>query len=140
MFTLSSDPTHNPFVEFVGTAGFYVAIVFAILISVALVIVLILAGKKTKNFDADEPKGEKSSSSKTRIRYSKNEILDALGGRGNVIAHDRMGSRIFLELKNNSLLNSAKLNSLGVSSVIKMSEKIVLVVKDDPESFDSIFN
>ena len=58
----------------------------------------------------------------------------------NVVSHDRMKSRIILQLKDDTLVDADKLKGIGVDSIIKMSNKTILVVEQDPEAFYSLFN
>ena len=73
---------------------------------------------------------------KTKNEPSTNslEILEALGGKENIIEHSLNGSRMSLVLHNYDMVDENKLNSLGVDSCIKMSNKIILVIKNDMSS------
>lgn len=124
---LSQDPVVNDFGEFLKSYGVWLAVGVAVIILVLVVIVLMLQKRGKK-----EPEVKKE--------YSSSEIYDALGGKENVLTHQKTGSRISLSLKDYSLINEEKLNSLGVDSIIKMSNKITLVVKDDSDSFYKLFN
>ena len=66
----------------------------------------------------------------------KNEAaLAALGGAENILDHSLNGSRVILILSNYDAVNVEALKELGVSSVVKMTNKITLVVKGDASSF-----
>ena len=73
----------------------------------------------------------------TRKKLSKkqpdnfNILLEALGGKGNIISVTNSRSRITLKLQDSSLINREKLTEAGVVSVISMSEKISLVFNED---------
>ena len=122
----SQDPTKNGFVDFLQNYGIFLAIGVAVIVLGAVVAVLLLQ----RNKKDVAPKKE----------YSSNEVFDALGGKENVLSHSIAGSRISLTLSNYDNIDEKKLNELGVSSIIKMSNKITLVVKDDPNSFYKMFN
>ena len=67
-------------------------------------------------------------------RKEKNlEIVEALGGRDNIISFKGVGSRLSLVLNDYSLVQDEKLKELGVSSILKMSNKITLVIGKDVE-------
>lgn len=122
----SQDPTKNGFVDFLQNYGIFLAIGVAVIVLGAVVAVLLLQRNKKEV----APKKE----------YSSNEVFDALGGKDNVLSYSIAGSRISLTLLNYENIDEKKLNELGVSSIIKMSNKITLVVKDDPNSFYEMFN
>lgn len=56
------------------------------------------------------------------------EVLTCLGGIENVMSCKAVGSRLSLVLKDYNLVDEPKLKQLGVSSIIKMSNKITLVI------------
>ena len=125
-FASSQDPVDNGFTSFLLNYGYLLAIGAAVIIAIiVLVLVLLQRGKKAKP--------------ETKVEYSSNDIIIALGGKENILSHQKAGSRISLELKNYDV-DETKLNELGVNSIIKMSNKIILVVKDDPDSFYKMFN
>ena len=122
----SGDPTYNPVNEFFKDYGMYVAFAFAGAVLLAVIVLTILALSKRK-------KAQNNVEIKEVVSGS--EVLAALGGKENVISHSLNGSRIVLELKDYSLVNEKELNALGVASVIKMSNKITLVIKGDSKAF-----
>ena len=62
-----------------------------------------------------------------------NDIIIALGGRDNIVSVNSAGSRLSLVLKDYSLMQDDKLKELGVSSIIKMSSKVTLVIGKDAQ-------
>ena len=67
-------------------------------------------------------------------RKEKNlEIVTCLGGKDNIVSFKGTGSRLSLVLNDYSLVNDEELKKLGVSSIIKMSNKITLVIGKDVE-------
>ena len=123
----AQDPVVNDFGEFLKQYGYLLAIGVAVIIAILVVFLLLLQRKGKK---PQEVKKE----------YSSSGIYEALGGKDNVLTHQKAGSRISLTLKDYSLIDENKLNELGVDSVIKMSNKITLVVKDDSDSFYKLFD
>ena len=122
----SQDPVSNDFSNFLLNYGVYLAIGVAVILATSVIVFLFLR-------DRDKNKKLPNKS------YSQNDILNALGGKENIIFHERNGSRISMALHDYKAMNEKRLNELGVDSIIKMSNKITLVVKDDPETFYSIF-
>lgn len=54
--------------------------------------------------------------------------INSLGGKSNIISVSSSRSRLTLEVKDTSLADQNKLKLLGVSSVIIMSQKVILVI------------
>ena len=127
IYASSQDPVINDFGSFLYNYGYLFAIGFAVIVLGFLIAFLLLQRNK------------KHAKVETKT-YSSNEIYDALGGKENVLTHQKAGSRISLTLNDYSKIDEAKLNSLGVDSIIKMSNKITLVVKDDSDSFYKLFD
>lgn len=72
--------------------------------------------------------------------HDKSEYLDCLGGEANIVSHTLKGSRITIEVNDIDKITPEKLLEAGVSSYIKMANKLVLVVKDHAsEVYDRIF-
>ena len=57
-----------------------------------------------------------------------NQIMEGLGGIANINSLEAKMSRLNVSLKDDSLLNIESLKSNGVSRVIKMSNKITLLI------------
>lgn len=123
----NGDPSINPVNEFLRKYGVYFAIGIGTIILVIVLIILVKAYKRKKS--------ESLSVSETKQDVNADEIFSCLGSKENVLEHSINGSRIVLVLKDYSLLNETKLNELGVDSIIKMSNKITLVVKGDALGF-----
>lgn len=71
----------------------------------------------------------------------KSEYLLALGGEDNVKEKSINGSRISVKLEDYEKADFQKLLEIGVDSYIKMSDKMILIVKDHAqEVYDQIFN
>ena len=127
IYANNQDPVVNDFGSFLYNYGYLFAIGAAVIVAAFLVTFLLLQSSKKKQ---QQPK----------VTYSSNEVIEALGGKDNIESHNKAGSRISLVLKDYSLLQEEKLNQLGVDSIIKMSNKITLVVKDDSDSFYKMFD
>lgn len=60
--------------------------------------------------------------------------LEALGGKDNIEDVSGVGSRVSLVLKDKEIINRDQLKTLGVSSVLTMANKIILVIEDKAQS------
>ena len=112
----------NNISEFLKNYALYIAIGVAVLIALAIVLIIVLSKNK---------KGKKVS--KQDVVIDTNEWLLALGGRDNILEKNATGSRLVVKLNDPSKLNEEKLKELGVSNILKMSNKITLVFEDQAE-------
>ena len=126
-YASGQDPVTNDFNSFLLHYGIFLAIGVAVVVAIVVVILLLLSKKKNAPIEVKK-------------EYSGSEVIDALGGKDNIVEHSKAGSRISIVLNNYDIVNESKLNELGVDSIIKMSNKITLVVKDDSDSFYKLFN
>lgn len=127
IFANSQDPVTNDFNSFLLNYGIWLALGVAVAVIIVFIIMFLLGNKKKKGKVA----------AKT---FETNEVFEALGGKENVLTHSKNGSRISLTLSDYDKVNEKMLNALGVDSIIKMSNKITLVIKDDADSFYKLFN
>lgn len=102
--------------------GYIIAIVVALLIAI-IVIFLLIRNKK---------KGKK------KINEVHNEIIVSLGGIENVVDADAKMSRLNVILKDYSSIDEEKLKELGISRIIKMSNKLTLLVGEEAKTIASI--
>lgn len=93
-----------------------VSIVVLILITI-LVLLIVNRNKKSKRNVTPS------------ISLDEDEWSKALGGNDNIIDAKAVGSRLTLILKDDSLIDSDSLKKLGVQSIMKMSNKLILVVE-----------
>ena len=119
----STSPTENPLNDFLRNYGIWIAVALASIAFIVVIVLFIIAKVKSKDSGVTYQKPELSERGKN--------ILLALGGKENILEHSLNGSRLSLSLTDYNAVDEAKLNSLGVDSVIKMSNKIILVIKDD---------
>lgn len=120
-----SDPYTNPFNEWLKSNAVWLVIAVAAIL-VTVVVVLLVMNVKSKVIKVP------------KLNCSMSEFV---GGKENIISSQLNGSRIVLELKDNSLVDDAKLKENKVLSIIKMSKKITLVCdKSDIEDIFKSFN
>ena len=94
----------------------WLAVVDALLI---LVVVLLFIRNKVKN----SPKN----------KVNNDDWFNALGGKENVKEISAVGSRLSLNLIDKEKIDREKLKTLGVSSVVTMSNKVTLVIEGKAE-------
>ena len=100
---------------FLKTYAIWIAIAIAIIIAITLVAIIVI--NKKKKID--------------QIDKTDNDTwLASLGGKENIIEVSATGSRLSIKLNDLSLIDEAKLKENGVTSILKMSNKITLVVED----------
>jgi phosphotransferase system IIB component len=120
MFPFSYRTLEMTFNDFLRDNAWWIALAFAglVLLSVALIL---LFNAKAKP--------------KARV-IEKSVYLEALGGEGNVLSHERKGSRIMLKMQDYEKLDSEKLKEAGVDGFILMSDRLTLVIKGDAEAVE----
>ena len=113
------DDLKNDFNAFLKNNAIWIAVTLAAIILIVVALIL-LFGRKNKKEPA--PKiAEKS------------EWVEALGGSDNIISSEAYGSRLALQLKDNSKMNKETLKQLGVTNFIEMSNKVTLLLEDKAE-------
>ena len=119
----------SPFGEFLKKYSVFIAIGFAVLIGLVILIIVLSGLKRGKGKIEEKPVASKS------------EYLSLLGGEENIIDKKVEGSRISIYLKDMDNCQPDALLPLGIDSYIKMKERLVLVVKEGAQKvFDTIFN
>ena len=68
-----------------------------------------------------------------KVKVDNNEWFVALGGKENVKEINAVGSRLSLNLADKEVIDREKLKTLGVSSVVVMSNKVTLVIEGKAE-------
>ena len=71
--------------------------------------------------------------SKPKAKINNDEWIQALGGKENIKEVTAIGSRLSLTLTDKEIVDREKLKTLGVSSVLVMSNKVTLVIEDKAE-------
>ena len=109
--------------NFFSSYAFYIALGVAILIAIVIILIVVFSKRK-----------KKTEISKQDVVIDTNEWLEALGGRENILEKSATGSRLVLKLQEPEKINEEKLKELGVSNILKMSNKITLVFEDQAEA------
>ena len=68
-----------------------------------------------------------------RVKVNNDDWFNALGGKENVKEISAVGSRLSLNLSDKEAIDREKLKTLGVSSVVSMSNKVTLVIEGKAE-------
>jgi len=103
------------FSNFLRTYAIWICLAIILIILVTLFFLLVLPRIK-------------QNSKKTISITEGADWVNSLGGKSNIISVSASRSRLNLEVKDTSLINQNKLKTLGVSSVIIMSQKVILVI------------
>lgn len=69
-----------------------------------------------------------------KVKVDNNEWFVALGGKENIKEITAVGSRLSLNLLDKENIDREKLKTLGVSSVVTMSNKVTLVIEGKAET------
>ena len=115
--------TQNEVNDFLSANSWWIAIAIAAII--LLTVLLIFLSQK-------RGKGKKA----VKKEIVPSAYYEALGGIDNVISHKRTGSRIALVLKDYECIDKEKIKEAGVDGFIKMSDRLVLVIKGDAEAVE----
>ena len=108
--------------DFLKNYALFIALGVVLLIA-AVILVIVLVNRK------NSPKVERQN-----MVIESNDWLDAIGGRENLLEINAVGSRLTLKLADPNKVDEARLKELGVNNILKMSNKIVLVVEDQAEA------
>ncbi|MCR5078621.1 MAG: hypothetical protein K6B65_01695 [Bacilli bacterium] len=112
--------------DFLAQNAWWMALIAAGLIVIAILAIFLSGLVKRKG--GKEKKKKIDYKDKEAVKSS---YFEALGGEGNIIEKEIVGSRIKLRLNDYSLLDKEKIKEAGVDGFIQMSDKLYLVVKDD---------
>lgn len=122
------DASKNSFNEWLGSYGLYIAI------GLAGAVFLTVLGLFLYTYFKGKKQGAIIKAPERKVIQNE-EALKALGGAENILDHSLNGSRVILVLNNYDLVDDKALKEMGVSSIVKMTNKITLVVKGDASSF-----
>ena len=100
----------------------------AVLISIIAIVLAILNNKK-KQIKEKAQKSEQN-----------NTFLEIFGGKDNIISCESKGSRLVLVLKDYDKLNQEKLKENGVTSFVKATNKITLIIGEKSKDLETFIN
>ena len=110
----------DDFNSFLKNYGVWIAVGVIAIIAITVFLILFLNKKG---------KGNK----KIEDNTAPSDWLIALGEKDNILEVTATGSRLTVRLKDQSLVNKEQLKTLGVTNIVTMSDKLVLVVEDKAE-------
>ena len=98
----------------------WIALAIVAVIVIVLVIILLVNRNRKKDNKAID-------------NTANDDWLEALGGKENILEVSATGSRLTVKLQDINNHDKEKLKQLGVSNIVTMSDKLVLVVEDKAE-------
>lgn len=114
------DALKDDFNEFLKNNALWMALVLVGIIAVTLFLIFFLNRRKKNK--------------KPVIKVaSKSAWVDALGGNENILSSEAYGSRLVIKLVDKEKMKKDELKSLGVTSIIEMSDKVTLLLEDKAE-------
>ncbi|MDY6430951.1 MAG: hypothetical protein SPL00_04090 [Bacilli bacterium] len=108
------------FNNFLKNNSWWIAIICAVVIVIAVLAILLPRLLKKEKKPA-----------KPVLNYD--DSMNLLGGKDNIVESKINGSRITVILKNYDLVNKEEIEKLGVDRFILMSDRLILVAKENVE-------
>ena len=111
----------DDFNAFLKNYALWIALAIVVVIVVVATLLILLNRKKKNNKDEI-------------LKTSNDDWVNALGGKENILEVNATGSRLSVKLQDVNKSDKEKLKQLGVSNIVTMSDKLVLVVEDKAEA------
>ena len=108
------------FNNFLKNNSWWIALICAVVIVIAVLAILLPRLLKKEKKPA-----------KPVLNYE--DSMNLLGGKDNIVESKINGSRITVVLKNYDLVNKEEIEKLGVDRFILMSDRLILVAKENVE-------
>lgn len=121
---LFSASPENSINNFLRQYAFYIALGIALIVLILVFVLLIVNFCSNKNKKTNLEKKNESS-------FNSELFFTSLGGVANVLSYQIKGNRLYIYLKNIDLFNGEVIKNLGVTSYIKMSNKVALLGLDN---------
>ena len=99
-----------------------------VLFAIILILILFLVRRKRS----------KQNTEQVTTSIDNNKWVNALGGNENIISYDAKGSRLIVNISDNSKINKEELHELGVASIIVSQDKVTLVLKEKAENIRNL--
>lgn len=133
MIYADSDPSVNWLNDWLVNYGIWIALGLAGVVFVMVLILFLISLKKRKDAPFLSENNEANDEFHTKL-------LEAIGGKENIVSGSLNGSRISLVLNDYEVINEKLLTECGVDSFIKMSNKITLVSKSNSDKIYKALN
>lgn len=117
----------DDFNAFLKNYALWIALAIVVVIVIVATLLILLNRKKKNNKDEI-------------LKTSNDDWVNALGGKGNILEVNATGSRLSVKLQDVNKPDKEKLKKLGVSNIVTMSDKLVLVVEDKAEAIKEKLN
>ncbi len=121
---LFSASPENSINSFLRQYAFYLALGIALIILIVVTILLIV------NFVTNKKNSPKETK-ETSASFNDELFFASLGGLENITSYQIKGNRLYLYLKDVDLFNCETIKNVGVTSFIKMSQKVALLGLDN---------
>lgn len=105
-------------IDFKEDSFYWVYILLVVFVVLLVILSVVLKNIRRKNYFIERKKAN-------------NELIECLGGFSNIVKATSVGSRLSLVLNDYNVINEDNLKKLGVSSIIKMSNKLTLVIGEE---------
>ena len=115
--------------KFLNSQAFWICVVVGILILITLIGLIVGIAR----YHLNKKKANQEIS-------DNNAWFSALGGKENLIFAQGIGSRLKIQLKVKENIDKEALVKLGVTSIIKMSDSLILVIENKAEKISEILN
>lgn len=109
----------DDFNAFLRTYGIWIAVGVAFVIALTILLIFFFHKKKSAKKVEDNTSGD--------------DWHIALGGKENIVEANANGSRLTIKVVDQNKVDKEKLKLLGVSNIVTMSDKIILVLEDKAE-------
>ena len=110
----------DDFNSFLKNYGIWIAVAVVAIIVATIIIIFVI-------------KNRKKGPAKIEDHTASSDWLTALGEKDNILEVTANGSRLTIKLKDQSIVDKEKLKTLGVTNIVTMSDKLILVVEDKAE-------
>lgn len=101
----------------------------ATLLILAIIIPIIIVSKKRNKIKNEESNKKQNAT-----------FLDIFGGEDNIISCEAKGSRLVLVLNDYSKLDEERLKDNGVTSLIKATNKVTLIIGEKSKDLENFIN
>ena len=115
---VSGNDPKNDFEIFLKNYAWILCVAVVAIIITTIIIIYVIKNKKRV------PQGKKEVD-------DVNPLIEALGGKENILDISSTGSRLSVKLIDKEKINRESLQSLGVTSIVVMSDKLTLVTNVD---------
>lgn len=107
---------------------FTLSIVISLIIISIIILIVILTNKKKAHLEIENNKKQNDT------------FLEIFGGEENIVSCEARGSRLVLVLNDYSKLDETRLKENGVTSMIKATNKVTLIIGEKSKELENFIN